>query len=257
MKAETDFTTIIKQFEYQFDLRSVFGDFLSITLCAFAQNPLTGKSEYEDEYLQIIQKYKSSPLRNEFPSLLAQLIVEMEQRHDSASGNDVLGEFYEQNIYRKGAAQYFTPPPICQFMASISGEKNQSDTPLNILDPACGSGRMLLSASRTMGKHNHFYGIDIDQQCVQMTAINLFLNGLFGSEVMCGNALSPDDFHLSYRISYLPFGVFRTVEKEKSLLWQMNRNSFERKDKPASLPIEFDEKISQILQGDNSQLLLF
>lgn len=255
MKAKTDFTSIIKQFEYHYDLRTVFGDFLSMTLCA--PNPLTGVSHYEDEYVQIIEKYKSSPLCKEFPKLLGQLIFEMEERHDSSLGNDELGEFYEQNIYRKGAAQYFTPPPICEFMARCQDEKSEIEKPLNILDPACGSGRMLLAASRTLGKENHFYGIDIDQQCARMTALNLFFNGLFKSEVMWGDALNASNFNISYKISFLPFGVFRICEKEKSLLWQMQHNNIVRHVKTASASIEFNEKTSQFLSSDNSQLQLF
>ena len=257
MKAKTDFTSIIKQFEYHYDLRTVFGDFLSMTLCAVAPNPLTGVSHYEDEYLKVIEKYKLSPLRKEFPKLLGQLIFEMEERHDSSLGNDILGEFYEQYIYRKGAAQFFTPPPICEFMARCQGEKSENEKPLNILDPACGSGRMLLAASRTLGKDNHFYGIDIDQQCAQMTALNLFFNGLFKSEVIWGDALNASNFNISYKISFLPFGVFRIYEKENSLLWQMQHNSIVRDVKTTSSSIEFNEKISQFLNSNNSQLQLF
>lgn len=252
MKAKTDFNSIIKQFEYQFDLRTVFNDFLSITLCAFAHNPSTGMSYYEEDYLAVIAKYKHSPLHKEFPRLLAQLIIEMEQRHDTSGGNDVLGEFYEQNIYRKGAAQYFTPPPICELMARSMGGRAEN-TSLKILDPACGSGRMLMSASRIMGKDNRFYGIDIDQTCVQMTTLNLFLNGLFDSEVMCSNALNPNDFNISYHISLLPFGIFRITDKESSRLWKMVQNSFKSKTNEHAT---IDKRVIQSDQN-NSQLLLF
>ena len=256
MKAKTDFGLLIKQFEHQFDLRTVFGDFLTMSLCSVTQNPVTKMSHYEDEYLQTIEKYKASPLRHEFPKLFAQLVIEMEERHSSSNGNDVLGEFYEQHLYRKGASQYFTPQPVCEFMAQIAGEKNQSEEPLNILDPACGSGRMLLSASRSMGKNNHFFGIDIDQQCAQMTALNLFLNGLFHSEVMWGDALNPNDFRMSYRISLLPFGVFRTYEKEKSLLWRMLQNN-PVKEQEVKTVVGFNRDLDNLFGNNNSQLVLF
>lgn len=142
-------------------------------------------------------------------------------------------------------------------MARCQGEKSENEKPLNILDPACGSGRMLLAASRTLGRENHFYGIDIDEQCAQMTALNLFFNGLFKSEVMWGDALNASNFNISYKIPFLPLGVFRTYEKEKSLPWQMQNNSIVRDVKTNSSSLEFNEKISQLLKNNNSQLQLF
>ena len=81
-----------------------------------------------------------------------------------------------------------------------------------------------------MGWRHEYYGIDVDHTCVKMTAINLFLNGVFHSEVMCADALRPGDFRMSYRISFLPLGIFRIEEKEKSKLWQMYQNTFEPKE---------------------------
>ena len=55
MKLQTPtFATTIKLFEYRYDLRSVFNDFLTMALCAFSQNPDTGKSYDEDLYLETV-----------------------------------------------------------------------------------------------------------------------------------------------------------------------------------------------------------
>jgi len=90
---------------------------------------------------------------------------------------------------------------------------------------------MLLAAYKVTGPGHECYGIDIDRTCVKMTALNLFLNGVWNGEVMCANSLQPDDFVISYRISFSPLGIFKIEDKEKSKLWQMHGNSFLRNEK--------------------------
>ena len=258
MKTKTEtFAQVMKRFEYRYDTRTVFNDFLTMTLCSFSQNPATGKSHDEDLYLETIAKYKNDDLRFEFPKLLARLTIEMEERIDSSMGTDVLGDFYEQNLSRKGSGQFFSPWPICMFMAKCTEEsldETQRDRPLRILDPACGSGRMLLAGNKVNGPTHEYYGVDIDETCVKMTALNLFLNGLFHSEVMCADALVPGDFRVSYRTSFLPFGIFRIQDKEQSMLWHILQNSWpEKKVKEQKEPPEFSE--TKVVAGN--QLTIF
>jgi type I restriction-modification system DNA methylase subunit len=250
MKNKTKtFSQIMKRFEYRYDTRTVFNDFLTLTLCAFSQNPATGKSHDEDLYLETIAKYENDDLRYEFPKLLARLTIEMEERVDGGFGTDVLGDFYEQNLSRKGSGQFFTPWHICMFMAQCTAdslEDKPADRPLRILDPTCGSGRMLLAGAKSTRPMQEYYGVDIDETCVKMTALNLFLNGLFHSEVMWADALARDDFRVSYQISFLPFGIFRIQDKEQSKLWHIMQNSWpERKEKVKHEPPEFrDTKVA-------------
>lgn len=256
------FRETLLQFAYHHDLPNAFSDFLTLCICAFTQNPLTGKSHYEDLYLQTIEPYKKSNLHNKFPELLSCLIMEMEDLSGSTENNDVLGHFYETELYKKHTSQYFTPYPICNFMASsIMGEVNENTVePISVIDPCCGSGRMLLAGSkfRIPEKRYEFHGIDIDPVCVKMTAINLFLNGVFHSEVMQANALDPDSFEISYRISLLPFGIYKITEKEKSPLWNRYHHSFLKLQESDNLkpPIEFIVR-SEFFQKSNSQLKLF
>jgi ribosomal protein L11 methylase PrmA len=205
-----------------------------MTIAAFTQNLHTKKSWYEDEYLETIARYKDSELRFEFQHALAFLIQEMDDRVSSEHGNDVLGEFFEQHISNGRNGQFFTPYHICKCMTAINHSDvvntvDESESrPLRILDPTCGSGRMLLAAHETFGRGHEYYGIDIDRTCVKMTAINMFLNGIWRSEVMCANALSPDDFVIAYRVSMLPLGIFKIEQKEQSLLWHLHKNSFQK-----------------------------
>lgn len=227
-KKET-FSSLLLQFSYSHDIRTLFDDFLTLTIAAFSQNFETGKSYLEDDYLQVIGKYKKSTETDLFPKLLGALILEMEHRMESSEGFDVLGEFFEIHCATDRKAQFFTPWPICQFMAKINGDENFSEEPAKvkkIIDPACGSGRMLMAGPRIFGSQHEYYGIDIDSICIKMAAVNLFLSGIRHGEVMQANALSPTDFNVAYKISFFPFGIFKITEKEQSRLWHMHMLSF-------------------------------
>jgi type I restriction-modification system DNA methylase subunit len=258
--SKNTFAEILFKLGHRFSLSKVFDDFLTMAIAACTQNPLTKLSYYEDEYLETIAYYKDSELRHEFPKAFTALIIEMEERVGSSLGNDVLGDFFEQNISNGRNGQYFTPYPICEFMASITNTDTVVDKPLRILDPACGSGRMLLAAHKKNGIGHEYYGIDIDRSCVKMAALNLFLNGIWNSEVMCANSLSPNDFTFSYRISFLPLGIFKIIEKEKSKLWVLHKNSFlvTEKIEPLSSSIVLDKTpFSERTKDNSTQLGLF
>lgn len=227
----SQFAESIFRIAHRFSLAHVFDDFLTMTIAAFTQNLQTGLSWYEDEYLATVARYKDSDLRFVFQEALGHLVLEMNTRLGSSEGNDVLGEFFEQHISSGRNGQYFTPYHICKMMVLLNYETEpyEEGEPLSILDSSCGSGRMLLAAHHTIGPGHEYYGIDIDRTCVKMAAVNLFLHGMWNSEVMCANALAPGDFVIAYRISQFPFGIFKIEDKEKSTLWHKHNASFQKK----------------------------
>ncbi len=240
----------------RFSIHQVFDDFLTMCICAFSFNPLTKQSNYEEEYLATIAKYKTNSLVELFPQALAQLTMAMEENLCT----DVLGEFFELHISNGRNGQYFTPTPITDFMNAIVGVDDKTDEPLRVLDPACGSGRMLLSCHKLSKGRHHLYGIDVDKTCVKMTVINLFLNGCFNAEVMCANALSSNDFVISYKTSLLPFGIFKITQKEQSPLWHMHQKTFpsvELKEKLSDKIVLSEVPISERKQDVGSQMKLF
>ncbi len=260
MKSKSEsFEQTMRSFGYRYSLPTVFDDFLTMVLCSFSRKPGTGVSYHEDLYLATIGKYKTDELPRPFPHLLAILVLEMEERKGSDSGNDVLGECYELHLSQSHKAQHFTPWPVCVFMAkSITLEKRPKQDTLRILDPCCGSGRMLLAAAKELGPQYEYYGIDIDPVCIRMTAINLFLNGLFHAEVMCADALVPSDFRMSYVTSLFPFGVFRMDDKEDSPLWHMQQSALRPASASAAQSTQADSPSTEV-QSDAkpAQLKLF
>lgn len=257
---QSKFVESLLKIGYRFSLPHVFDDFLTMAIAACTQNPQTKISYYEDEYLATVAKYKDSELSHEFAKAFSYLVLAMEERVQSSSGHDVLGEFYELHISHGKNGEFFTPAPVCYFMASTLNlptrdEKTGEYKRLRILDPACGSGRMLLAAHKMHDGNHEYYGIDINRTCVKMAALNLFLNGMWHSEVMCANALILDDFVIAYRISLFPFGIFKIEEKEKSLLWQLHQQSFAKKE--IVEPGHKHEPFKQIPSIDSTQLDLF
>lgn len=258
MKSKNEtFASLFDSLAYRYDLRPVFDDFLTISLCAFSRDYATGLSSDEELYMATIAKYDKDVVRDVFPKMLTLLIVEMDDRVDSPKGNDVLGEFYELNFCRKNSGQFFTPWDICELMASCALQKPAvKDAPLRIIDPACGSGRTLLASAKHFGRQEHFFGIDIDHTCVKMTVLNLFLNGVFNAEVMWADTLRPNDFNMSYVTSLLPFGIYRIHEKERSQLWRANNAAFRKAD-TATENEEIQSFRDSARTGSGSQLHLF
>ncbi|MBI4945963.1 MAG: SAM-dependent DNA methyltransferase [Bacteroidetes bacterium] len=242
MKTISSFKTLFEKAAYGSNYAKAFEDFLTMCICAFTRKFDTGLSYYEEEYMQIIEPYKASGKLEYFPQLLAEMVSYMEEKKDDSGGNDLLGEFFQQELTNGRNGQFFTPFHVCSMMAEMTLDEQEESRSMKICDPTCGSGRMLLAYGKRSKHPNCYYGIDVDPVCVKMTAINLFLNGL-GGEVACADALAPDDFRFGYRISFFPLGIFKIEKKEQSLLWQMQRNSFSKKSEEKTT----EQKVPQLV----------
>lgn len=164
-------------------ISSVFRDFISLALYALCRE--------EELYLEVMGRYKNDRPKGKreadyFAHALSELlIVTSEENHD------VLGDAYMHiagNYSAKNMGQYFSPHGICDMMADITIGETDKQAP-TVIDPACGSGRMLISAAKKLKPEAHFTGIDLDRVCAQMAALNLCLFNMNGI-VYHGNGLS-------------------------------------------------------------------
>ena len=106
---------------------------------------------------------------------------------------DILGEIFmklDVNSVRSG--QFFTPQPIAEMMAGMQfsresfEERVKDKGEVTVMDPAVGSGVMLLAFAKVvhdeLGRPGvnklRLYGMDIDERCVLMCRIQLRMNGL-------------------------------------------------------------------------------
>ncbi len=129
---------------------------------------------------------------------------------------DLFGDLFMQHIGdKKNLGQCFTPEAVADVCSMSMLKEGPIGAPLmqcgtfgtkHVLnDPACGSGRLMLSAAYFFQKkYEQFpYVIceDIDSTCCKQTAINLALHGFYG-EVVCHNTIKePDSLRFGYIVN--------------------------------------------------------
>jgi hypothetical protein len=201
----------------------VFANWLSVVVSCLAAETL------EDDYLAAIKRYAESNRKTKHLDHLAKATAILFQH---GADDDVLGDAFEGGISWGEHGQFFTPLPICKMMAQLTGQ-GEVGAGRQMHDPACGSGRMLIASAEAAGPlamARLYTGMDLDDRCAKMAAINLALRGLCGW-IVCGNSLS-----LELRTGYMvgPFhganreGWIRKVDPKLLLL--------QRDDRPAALP---------------------
>ena len=140
----------------------------------------------------------------ELGRLYAQCVIE------APPFTDVLGSLYlslASHGAKKQLGQYFTPPSVAEIVAQLKGlptKPNPNGGLWSILEPAVGSGAMLLAPARILHRVDpdalqwwSFRGIDKDRFCSLMCAIQLAANAFVHQcaigeiAVYCGNALVP------------------------------------------------------------------
>ena len=186
MKQMQKFEFLINQLALRHGVHAVFSDFLTLLICAFSHGAK------EEEYLRVINRYEK-PDAYKFSEALGALVIEMTGPHGDGMV-DVLGKYFEENLSYGKNGQFFTPQAICDMMARMNNPVKPTD---HILDPACGSGRMLMAMAK-VNRFAWFYGADVDANCAKMAVINLCLNGMFG-EIAWMNSLT-NDFYAAWEI---------------------------------------------------------
>lgn len=92
---------------------------------------------------------------------------------------DPLGELYMQSVSHGRHGQFFTPETIAAFQALAITQNPEELKGKSVLDPACGSGRLLLAMAK-LNRGVLLYGADFDLICCKMTLLNMLLNSLKG-----------------------------------------------------------------------------
>jgi len=222
-----NFTATFNKIAQSKSEENVFTDYLDMVICALS----AGK--HEEEYLSIVKHYKKEEV-NLFCELLAEMIIIMD---DGGKGLvDCLGEFYQTNLSRGKHGQFFTPQHVSDFMAQITMDKDTA-VGKRIIDPCCGSGRMLLSSAK-VNRNNLFYGADLDSRCVKMCAINLCLNGLPG-EVAHMNSLSSEHwggYTIEFMQPYLKVPIITKLPANQGVIY--NSAPFKKSEKQEQPPVQ-------------------
>ena len=189
----------IHRFGYSY--ASIFNDFVEACLLALLsltdnikypdvieraqQNKLTGVYEYQ--YMQLIGRYKENK-SHEQGKRPADYMTEAWGcllKETKELGHDVLGEIYMTQISFGEHGQFFTPIPVCDMMAQITGSPTSGQ---QVGDPTCGSGRLFISMAK-LNKDLYFTGVDLSLICAKMTALNMWLFDL-NADIYCGDSLT-------------------------------------------------------------------
>ena len=91
---------------------------------------------------------------------------------------DLLGLFHSKHCANKKEGQYFTPVDLSMLLAGLV-TSNDCEFGKKVLDPACGSGTLLLAAGR-QNPHFLLMGSDRSHLCCKMALCNLLIHGLVG-----------------------------------------------------------------------------
>lgn len=186
-----EFQKYYDSISYCRDRSEVFTDFLDYCLYILSAGMI------REECIRLEKKYQDTELAN-FERML-EIVADQ-----SEGFRDALGDLFMEYVSHGHNGQFFTPMHISDFMSSIlsTDELQRNDS---ICDPTCGSGRMLLSATKQCvnksGERPQCFGSDIDLNCVKMSTINMILNSIPG-EIAWMNTLTMEHWR-SYHIKLI------------------------------------------------------
>jgi len=199
---ESDFRKILERLSHRHDARRVFDAFTRLAACALAAQTR------EAEYIEEVRHWERSDL-DLFAQALGTLVNEME----SHPFEDILGRHYMEFALstkgQQGNGEFHTPKPICDLIARMTFgdmETLPAEGPINVCEPACGAGAMILSlgeaCSPEVRRRLRVTAIDINRTACDMTFVNTTLWGI-PTRVIHGNAISQEYWSAWSNIHYL------------------------------------------------------
>jgi len=116
----------------------------------------------------------------------------LDLRPSMLEGNDVIGDAYEYLIAHfasdagKKGGEFFTPSAVSTLLAKLVGAKEGD----RIYDPTCGSGSLLIKASKEVGNDNFaIYGQEKNGETQALTKMNMFLHEINDAKIEWGDTL--------------------------------------------------------------------
>lgn len=167
----------------------VFDAFLTLAACALSAG------RYEALYLKEATRWQRPDLEA-FTKAFGLLIAAMEGH----LYQDLLGPTHEEWGSRGGkqiGGEFYTPTPVAAMMArmALMDAELPEDRPLELLEPACGAGGLVLAAAEVLATRGEppfrvrVTAWDVSHTAVMMCYVNLTAWGI-PATVIHGNALS-------------------------------------------------------------------
>lgn len=116
----------------------------------------------------------------------------LDLRPSMLENNDVIGDSYEYLIANfasdagKKGGEFFTPANVSTLLAKLVN----ADKGDRIYDPTCGSGSLLIKASKEIGSHEfQLYGQEKNGQTHSLALMNMFLHNIDDARIEWGDTL--------------------------------------------------------------------
>ncbi len=125
---------------------------------------------------------------------------------DGSQDYDVLGYVYEYLISNfaanagKKAGEFYTPHEVAMVMSEIVAEHHKNKESIEIYDPTSGSGSLLITIGKAVGKHikgNNsvkYYAQELKENTYNLTRMNLVMRGIIPQNIItrCADTLEED-----------------------------------------------------------------
>lgn len=125
---------------------------------------------------------------------------------DGRQDYDVLGYVYEYLISNfaasagKKAGEFYTPHEVAQVMSEIVAEDQKEKDHIGIYDPTSGSGSLLITIGKSVGKHIAdqnkvvYYAQELKENTYNLTRMNLVMRGILPQNIhtRCADSLEED-----------------------------------------------------------------
>ena len=176
----------------------VFQNFCNLTYHAIlaqgGSSNMQDRAKSEASYMKLVKKIGKKQTR-ELSEMLSHVANSLDQ-----GLCDVLGQIYmDAGFSNMKGGQVFTPWPICQLMAKSTISLEVSKPVYLLMEPACGSGALVLAAADVIDSNKPFSeclwadATDSDVICQRMAYIQMSLVGVPGV-VRHGDSLA-NEYH--------------------------------------------------------------
>ena len=124
---------------------------------------------------------------------------------DGTQDYDVLGYVYEYLISNfaanagKKAGEFYTPHEVAILMSEIVAEHHKGKDHIEIYDPTSGSGSLLLTIGKSIGRHIEdknkvkYYAQELKENTYNLTRMNLVMRGIKPDNIVTRNADSLEE----------------------------------------------------------------
>ncbi len=185
-------------FDYLFSKRDTanIGELINVALEKIEDE---NKTKLENVFRNI--DFNSEPAlgqtreRNRRLKNLLEDFAELDLQPSHLEGRDIIGDVYEYMIGRfaagagKKAGEFYTPPEVSSLLAQLLSPKAGD----RILDPACGSGSLLIKVGNQTGSDDFFLaGQESNGSTWALCKMNMFLHGMDSARIeWCDTINSP------------------------------------------------------------------